>query len=98
MRKYDMALKLLPELKPEDFPGDLQDVLNECGEDVARALLRHFSGGIIYISGKWKDTVKQRLIEKHYKEKTVRELQELTGYSETHIYRILRRIKKKSSQ
>lgn len=82
---------LADSLTIEDMPNkDMCDVAALCGIDVARALMKKMSGGTIYIPATWKDIFLKRYVLENYPKKSIRELMEETGYSQRHIYRVLR--------
>jgi len=81
-------------IKPEDLPGDLSDIANTLGMDVAVRVAESFGGGHLYIpqAVSVMSKAKKRFIveNRHLKP---RELGRLTGYSERQVYRILEEVK-----
>ena len=86
-------MKWLEGLKPEDLPGDLQLVANECGIDIAIRLAEKMGSVSIYIrpidsliAAKKEDYIVKKFNGINHKELAI-----ATGYSERWVYEILDR-------
>ena len=93
-------MEWIKELKPDDLPGDLQLVAQECGMDVAIRLAEKMGSISIYIRPI--DSLiaqkKEEYIKKHFNGSNHKELAIATGYSERWVYEVLNRDKKTLKQ
>lgn len=93
-------MEWIKELKPEDLPGDLHLVAQECGIEVAIRLAEKMGSISIYIRpiDSLISQKKEEYIKKHFNGSNHKELAIATGYSERWIYEILNRDKKTLKQ
>lgn len=89
-------MKWLDSLKPDDFPGDMQLVAQQCGVDVAVKLAEKMGSVRIYVI-----PIKRILAQKvgkyiieNFRGNNHKELAIETGVSESHVYDVLIRNKK----
>lgn len=90
----------IAELKPEELPGDLQLVAQECGIDVAIRLAEKMGGVSIYIRpiDSLLAQKKEAYIIKHFNGSNHKELAIATRYSERWVYEVLSRDKQTLKQ
>ena len=75
----------------DDLPGgDIRIVAERCGLDVALKLLWECDGMQLYISKTAKSQIVRKYICDNYDGKNSKQLAVETGYSEPHIYNILK--------
>lgn len=81
----------IKELKPDDLPGDLQLVAQECGMEVAITLAEKLGSIAIYIRpiDRLMSKQKAKYIKEHFNGNNHKELAIATGYSERWVYEIL---------
>lgn len=73
---------------------DVGDIAKLCGTEVAIRLLEHFPGTSVYVPKEGVVLLKKDYIRKNFNGKNSRELALETGYSQVHVYRILKEGKK----
>lgn len=78
------------EIRPEDLPGDLSDIANTLGMEVAVRVAEEFGGGHLYVpqAESVMSRAKKRFIKAN-RQMEPRELARTTGYSERQVYRII---------
>jgi Mor family transcriptional regulator len=78
-------------LSIEDMPTeDLKLVARACGPDVAAKLLKELPGVTLYIPRSGITQVKKNYIRKNFNGSNAKKLAIETGYSEMHLYAIVR--------
>lgn len=81
------------DLTPDDFPGDLRLVAQECGVTVALLLAERMRGTQLYITSADRILMprKEAFVLDHMGDMSVKELALATGLSERQVYNILER-------
>ena len=90
-----MDQKWFDDIKPEDLPGDLQLVAQECGMEVALSLAENMGSVQIYVrplNGLISKKKEEHILQ-HFDGSNHKELAIATGYSERWVYEILNRKK-----